>query len=394
MALHPYICICEQYVLTARIEILDYRQKSKNFILMKHIFILLLVIVLAGAGITYAQEKPKIVFENSEHDFGSFKESDGVQTTTFKFTNKGATPLILGNVRASCGCTTPKWTREPVAPNASGEIQVSYNPKNRPGTFTKTVTVSSNAETPTVVLKIKGTVQQREKTLAEQYPRKIGALRVKSNYITFARLKQNAVETKELELVNDSDQPVTVDFRRVPGHLKVESDPVIPANGKGKITVTYDASKANTFGFVSHRIYLSLDGSNDYRSSIGVSATIEEDFSHLTPEQLKNAAVAEFNENSFDFGTIKQGEKKEHTFTLTNAGKSDLHIRRVRTSCGCTAVAPAKKVIAAGETAPIKVTFDSRGKRGRQSKSITVITNDPKNPTTTLRISSNITTES
>ena len=79
MALHPYICICEQYVLTARIEILDYRQKSKNFILMKHIFILLLVIVLAGAGITYAQEKPKIVFENSEHDFGSFKESDGVQ---------------------------------------------------------------------------------------------------------------------------------------------------------------------------------------------------------------------------------------------------------------------------------------------------------------------------
>ena len=53
---------------------------------------------------------------------------------------------------------------------------------------------------------------------------------------------------------------------------------------------------------------------------------------------------------------------------------------------------PVKKVIAAGETAPIKVTFDSRGKRGRQSKTITVITNDPKTPTTTLRISSNVVT--
>ena len=87
---------------------------------------------------------------------------------------------------------------------------------------------------------------------------------------------------------------------------------------------------------------------------------------------------------------MKQGEKKSTTFTLTNNGKSDLLIRRVRSSCGCTAVAPSKSVIAPGESAPINVTFDSRGKRGRQSKSITVITNDPKNPTTTLRISSNV----
>ena len=87
---------------------------------------------------------------------------------------------------------------------------------------------------------------------------------------------------------------------------------------------------------------------------------------------------------------MKQGDKKDHTFSLKNEGKSDLIIRNVRSSCGCTAVAPSKKVIAAGETAPIDVTFDSRGKRGRQSKTITVITNDPKNSTTTLRISGNV----
>jgi len=90
---------------------------------------------------------------------------------------------------------------------------------------------------------------------------------------------------------------------------------------------------------------------------------------------------------------MKQGDKKDYTFNLTNSGKSNLHIRNVRSSCGCTAVAPSKKVIAPGETVPIKVTFDSRGKRGRQSKSITVITNDPKNPTSTLRVSCNINTD-
>lgn len=362
----------------------------KRFLQLLSVFCLVVAV-----NVAFGQGIPKIVFEKTEHNFGAFKESAGVQTTTFKFKNTGTVPLVLSNVRASCGCTTPKWTREPIPPNASGEISVAYDPKNRPGSFNKSVSVTSNAENSTVVLRISGQVEQREKTLAELYPRQIGSLRVKTNHISFAQLKQNTVETQELELINDTESPVEVGFRTVPSHLNAKVEPsTIPAKGKGKLIVTYNAAEANTYGFASHRIYLSLDGSNDYKNSVGVSATIEEDFSSLSPAQLANAPVVKFNEASHDFGEMKQGEKRDYTFTLTNNGKSDLHIRNVRSSCGCTAVAPSKKVIAAGETAPIKVTFDSRGKRGRQSKSITVITNDPKNPTSTLRISCNITTES
>ena len=362
---------------------------------MKKVLRLIMVFsLLLAVGSAMAQGKAKIKFEKQTHDYGSFKESDGVQTTSFKFKNEGDIPLVLSNVRASCGCTTPKYTREPVAPGESGEIQVSYNPKNRPGSFNKTVTVTSNAEVKTTVLRITGKVAPREKTLAEQYPRTIGPLRVKSNYISFAKIKQGDVVTKELELVNDTDNPVNIGFRTVPKHLQAVAEPtVIPAKSRGKVTVSYDTKVANTFGFASHRIYLSIDGSKDYKASIGVSATIEEDFSHLSAEELANAPVAAFEPKTHDFGEMQQGEKKDHTFTLTNKGKTDLHIRNVRSSCGCTAVAPSKKVIAPGETAPIKVTFDSRGKRGRQSKSITVITNDPKTPTTTLRITSNIVTK-
>jgi len=362
---------------------------------MNQMLRLLAFIALVGLTATATAQKPKIVFEELEHDFGNFKESDGVQTTTFEFTNKGESPLVLNNVRASCGCTTPKWTREPVAPNNSGEIKVSYNPKNRPGSFNKSVMISSNAENGTTVLRIKGRVEEREKTLAELYPRKVGALRVKTNHISFSRMKENDVETKDIELVNDTDAPIEVGFRRVPDHVDVKAEPqTIPANSKGKLIVTYNADKANTYGFSSHRIYLSLNGSNDYRASVGVSATIEEDFSHLSAEELAKAPVASFSEKSHDFGEMKQGDKKEHTFTLKNNGKSELIIRNIRSSCGCTAVAPSKKVIAPGESAPVKVTFDSRGKRGRQSKSITVITNDPKTPTNQLRISCSVVTES
>jgi hypothetical protein len=359
---------------------------------MKKILQLVMVFSMVVAVSTaVAQSKPKIVFEKVMHDFGTFKEADGLQTTTFKFTNEGTAPLVLGSVRASCGCTTPKWTRKPVPPKGTGKIEVTYNPKNRPGSFNKTVTVHSNAINQSVVLRIKGSVAQREKTLAEKYPRKIGNLRVKTNYLSFARLKQNAVETKEIELVNDTDSPITVGLRTVPKFLKVVITPeTVPAKGRSVLSVTYNAKEANTFGFSSNRIYLSLNGSKDYKNSIGVSATIEEDFSGLTPEQLANAPVVSFEESSFDFGEMKQGDKREHTFMMSNKGKSDLIIRKVRTSCGCTAVAPAKKVIVAGETAPLKVTFNSRGKHGRQSKSITVITNDPKNSTTVLRITSNV----
>ena len=361
---------------------------------MKQFLQIISVFALVIAFNTAEAQKPKIVFEESKHDFGTFKESDGPQTTTFKFTNKGAVPLVLNSVRASCGCTTPKWTREPVAPGGTGEIQVSYNPKNRPGSFNKSVTVRSNAEKPTTILRINGSVEQREKTLAEKYPRKIGKLRVKSNHVSFARIKQNEVKTKSIELVNDTESSVEVGFRRVPGHITASLNPqTIPPNSTSKLEVTYSAEKANKYGFSSDRLYLTLDGSNDYRTSIGVSATIEEDFSHLSADQLAKAPVAEFSEKTHDFGTMNQGDKKEHTFQLSNKGKSELIIRNVRSSCGCTAVAPSKKVISPGETAPIKVTFNSQGKRGRQSKSVTVITNDPKTPTTTLRISSNIVTE-
>ncbi len=381
--MHPYICLSNLIITN----------KFKIFIMKRVLQLMTVFSLVVAFGFANAQEKSKITFEEMSHDFGSFKESDGSQSFTFSFKNEGTAPLVLSNVRASCGCTTPKWTREPVAPGAEGSISVAYNPKNRPGSFNKTVTVSSNAENGTVVLRISGKVEPREKTLAEEYPRQIGPLRVKTNYLSFGKISMGKTDTQELELVNDTDEPVEVGFRTVPKHMTAKVEPAkIPAKGRGKLIVTYNSDEAGTYGFASHRIYLSLNGSSDYKNSIGVSATIEEDFSNLTPEQLANAPVAKFEPTSFDFGDMNQGEKKSHTFNLTNNGKTELLIRRVRSSCGCTAVAPSTKVIAPGESAPINVTFDSRGKRGRQSKSITVITNDPKTPTTTLRISSNVLT--
>ena len=102
-------------------------------------------------------------FEQEIHNFGTIQEGDPA-VHEFKFTNEGDQPIIMSNVRASCGCTTPFWTREPVAPGETGSIKASYNSKGRPGNFHKTITITSNSTTPTKVLQIKGTVERTPPT--------------------------------------------------------------------------------------------------------------------------------------------------------------------------------------------------------------------------------------
>lgn len=102
----------------------------------------------------------EIKFDVETHDFATVKE--GVQATyEFKFTNTGNEPLILTNVQASCGCTTPKWSKEPLKKGESGVISAVYNSTGRPGAFNKAITITSNAKTPSKVIFIKGTVEPK-----------------------------------------------------------------------------------------------------------------------------------------------------------------------------------------------------------------------------------------
>jgi hypothetical protein len=100
-------------------------------------------------------------FNEQSHDFGSVTEGN-IASHEFEFTNVGNQPIIISNVKASCGCTTPFWTKEPVLPGQIGKIKASYNSKGRPGAFNKTITITSNASEPSKMLTIKGSVQRVE----------------------------------------------------------------------------------------------------------------------------------------------------------------------------------------------------------------------------------------
>jgi archaellum component FlaG (FlaF/FlaG flagellin family) len=100
----------------------------------------------------------EITFEKDVHDFGKIEHA-GNGTYEFKFKNTGKEPLIISDAKGSCGCTVPTYPKNiPIKPGATEVIKVTYDTK-RPGNFTKTVTVNSNAKTPEKILTIKGHVE-------------------------------------------------------------------------------------------------------------------------------------------------------------------------------------------------------------------------------------------
>ncbi|MFN3404119.1 MAG: DUF1573 domain-containing protein [Cytophagaceae bacterium] len=104
-------------------------------------------------------------FKTDKHDFGIVEE--GIQAEyEFEFTNTGDAPIVLTDVRASCGCTTPSWTREPVKPGEKGHIKASYNSVGRIGVFNKSITITSNATEASKVVYIKGIVVKKDTTAA------------------------------------------------------------------------------------------------------------------------------------------------------------------------------------------------------------------------------------
>lgn len=120
--------------------------------------ILVLFIGLLGFGLTAQENGAKIKFKTETVDYGEIaKGSDGVRV--FEFTNTGNAPLIISKVSSSCGCTIPKKPEAPILPGKTGEIQVKYD-TNRVGPIRKAITVISNADTPTMVLKIKGDIKE------------------------------------------------------------------------------------------------------------------------------------------------------------------------------------------------------------------------------------------
>jgi hypothetical protein len=109
-----------------------------------------------------------LAFTETEFEFGDVKEGEFAKHE-FVFKNTGSEPLYVKDAKASCGCTTPEWTKDTIAPGGEGKILVEFNSEGRPGNFTKTVTVLANTDPEATVITIKGFVIAKQKDISGPY---------------------------------------------------------------------------------------------------------------------------------------------------------------------------------------------------------------------------------
>ena len=168
-------------------------------------FLLFSSLLISGLAVFAQYAQTKMQLSATEHDFGKFKEEAGRQSFDFIATNTGKDPLVIQNVVASCGCTTPDWTRQPIPAGGTGKITAIYDPKDRPGIFNKTLSVYTNSKPEVVVLIIKGEVLPREKTVEELFTFPVGEVRFESNHLLLQILKR---QRRRSELCSSLTLPV------------------------------------------------------------------------------------------------------------------------------------------------------------------------------------------
>ena len=182
------------------------------------IYSILLLIPTLSLG-----QRAKIAFEKTTFNMGLVQENGGKVTHEFKFTNKGKAPLLIKFIETTCGCTTPKWNRKPIPPGDSGVVTVTFNPKDRPGVFSKKIIVYTNATPPNIVLRLEGEVITKSVDIPTTYPIVVGNLRFTTDTI---RLKQAETKHQIINLINTGKKNISILSIFKPNYLEVDCTPL------------------------------------------------------------------------------------------------------------------------------------------------------------------------
>jgi hypothetical protein len=347
---------------------------------MKKYSVLFVFLAFSLAAIS---QKAVINFEKKVHDFGKVNEEDGRITYVFAFTNSGGSPLVINRVQASCGCTTPVWTKEPIEPGKKGSITVTYNTVGRPFVFNKSIVVYSNATEEQVTLIIKGDVIPKQIADNPAFPVSLGDIRAKSKIVQMNNVNKGMTQVRTFDIQNSAKTQLKLSVENLPAYLSASISPeVIKPNEEGKITFTFNSKNCTQWGPLADDVYLVLNGqkrfSDEYK--ITVISNVVEDFSKMTLDQKRKAPILEIPTRTIQLGTLKPGVKKVGKFKVNNKGQNALEIRRIINNNKELAIHPAKLTVSGGRTAEITAELNTKDlPDGDYRKSITIQTNDPEN---------------
>ena len=341
-------------------------------------------------GMPEAPDEGDAVFDKLVHDFGDVSMDDGPLTCTFTVTNNGTEPLVLFEVVSSCGCTDVTWTREPLQPGKSGTISATFKNEDGPFPFDKTLTVYISGQRKPVILRLRGTVHEKKKSLSELYgAQKLGDFGLKARDYKAGVLKQGLTVSETATVANLGKKPLKVEFTEVSEHLKLNVSPnPIPAGSTATLVFTIEAAP----GLYGKHTYTAVPVLNGRKASapISVWSTTRENFDKWTDEERNNGAIPVFENSTANFGIVKAGDPVEVTFNCSNRGKSTFHIYQADPED------PALKVLEMTDCEPggkglVRVSLNTSAvEKGEAVIMLTLTTNSPLRPVVNLFVAGQI----
>lgn len=333
------------------------------------------------------QSSSPLDFEVTGWDFGNISEDDGAVAHAFEFTNRGPTPVAIDRATASCGCTTPKYPRRPVAPGERASIEVRFDPKGYPGDFSKSITVVSGGGKFADHLTITGHVVPHVKTVEEEFPHEVGGgVRLDGLFALFRTIPQGSTVSMAIKYVNTSEREVS--FAAVPvetsGVLDIHAPEKICAGCRGSLTFTYDLSGKTAYGAVHDVVGLSVDGVTSQKTLYTAMTGID----NFGDTNLDAAPRLFLDAQYHNFGEIRK-RRIPYTFRITasNEGLRTLHIRSVSDNPGLKTTLRGGMTITPGASLPFEMVFYSdKYFAGELNESIILVVDDPLRPVREIRI--------
>ena len=325
-----------------------------------------------------------VEFDKTVHDFGDVSISDGPLSCTFTVKNIGKEPIAIYEVVTSCGCTDASWTREPLQPGKTGTISATYKNEDGPVPFDKTLTVYIAGVGKPVILRLRGVVHDKKKSVAELYGvEKLGALGLKSLKYKVSNILQGESSADEAKVANLGKQPLKVTFTDVSPNLTISVDPQTIAP-RSTASLRFSVKSApDVWGLHTYDATPVLNGKKASRP-ITVSALTRGNFASWSADQRKNSAQCIFDESTLSFGTVKAGTPVQLAFSFTNKGKSALRIYSVDADAeGVTATLPGETAAQKKGSIPVKLDTSSLPK-GETVIMLTLTTNCPARPVINL----------
>ncbi|AYB32826.1 DUF1573 domain-containing protein [Chryseolinea soli] len=341
------------------------------------IFFMFLAVAASGQMVKLVQFREEIF------DFGAVKEEGGEVSHEFLFTNAAGRPIKILSVQASCGCTTPAWSKEPVAPGKTGFIQASFNPKGRPGYFNKSLTVTTDADSNPIILQIKGQVATEVGAPNSEFQAANGSWKLKSGSFNMGKVfVKDEFTVRDFPFINGGTKDITYSGKYVgPAYIKVDVQPkTVAPGGKGNVKISYNGKMKGQYGFQSDNVEIFTDDEQNITKSFSIYATLEDEFGELKPEDLAKAPQLRLQTTNLDFGRVQPNAATEREVQLFNAGKKELAIKSVQGNCTCITASAKKTTLKPGESSTIRISFNPLDRKGTQQKSVTIYSNDPQNP--------------